>query len=80
MLAEGAPVERLEQERGGAGRQRALERAAALVAGQDDDGNVLERGVAANGLDELEAVEVRHLEIDDGEIEDASTAGGASAS
>ena len=44
-------------------------RGPALVAGQHDDGNVLERGVAAHGLDELQAVEVRHLEIDDGEIE-----------
>ena len=32
-------------------------------------GNVLERRVGADGLDELQAVEVRHLEIDDGEIE-----------
>ena len=75
VLAEGVPVERLEQERGGARRQRALERAAALVAGQDDDGDVLERGVPAHAPDEVEAVEVRHLEIDDGQIEDHRFAG-----
>ena len=69
VLAERAPVERLEQERGGSRRQCAFERAAALVAGQHDDGDVLERGVAAHALDEVEAIEVRHLEIDDGEIE-----------
>ena len=75
VLAERAPVEGLEQERGGARRQRALERAAALVAGQDDDGNVLERRVAAHAPDEVEAVEVRHLQIDDGEVEHRRSAG-----
>ena len=70
VLAERGPVERLEQERGGARRQGTLQRAAAFVARQDENGNVLKRGVAAHAPDEVETIEVRHLEIDDGEIDD----------
>src|SRR4029079_2861254 len=69
VLAERGPVEGFEQERGGSCSQCALQRAAALVARQNEDGNVPERGVAAHALDEVETIEVRHLEIDDGEIE-----------
>ena len=71
VLAEGIPVEGFEKERRGAGHERVLEPATGLVGRQDDDWDVLERGLRADLPDELDPVDIRHLEIDDGQIDDA---------
>ena len=57
VLAERASQLRgLRKKRGGAGHKRVLEPAAGLVCGQDDDRDVLERGLRADLPDELDAV------------------------
>jgi hypothetical protein len=60
--------ERLGQHRGGAELEGALDVAFAVVGGDDDERGVGVAGVLADRPDELEAVDVRHVDVGDHEV------------
>jgi hypothetical protein len=61
-------IERLHQEIGGAGRKRAAFVLGRRIAGENEDGDLLGLLIGAQGIEDVEAAESRHAEIEQNQI------------